>query len=280
MEAVSIRPASHRVRKIRKLRVSQRRIDANRRNATRSTGPRTPEGKARVRLNAMRHGCRARDEICLAAAGDDALREIAVLFEYLCEGLQAVGLEQCSLVYRLAHAAWKLRRAFELGERERYWEAASRPAAERARLLALMGALTAYESKAGREFDRALEALLGLQRASLHENRRSNPLARRSRASAHQRSEGSLRSPGHRPSRCLCGEERDNEIDEQSHSRGEFARDLRANFLAAGLSVSHDCRAKSAHRCASDPLAKPRSARGMSIARGRIADDRNPLCRS
>ena len=36
------------------------RAEINRRNAARSTGPRTPEGKARSRLNAVKPGCRAR----------------------------------------------------------------------------------------------------------------------------------------------------------------------------------------------------------------------------
>jgi hypothetical protein len=39
---------------------SDAQIAANRRNAQRSTGPRTPEGKAAVRLNALSHGLSAR----------------------------------------------------------------------------------------------------------------------------------------------------------------------------------------------------------------------------
>src|SRR5688572_31908180 len=39
--------------------VSQRRLEANRANARKSTGPRTAAGKARSRLNGTRHGLRA-----------------------------------------------------------------------------------------------------------------------------------------------------------------------------------------------------------------------------
>ena len=40
--------------------ISQRKIDANRRNARKSTGPRTEEGKDQVKLNALKHGLTAR----------------------------------------------------------------------------------------------------------------------------------------------------------------------------------------------------------------------------
>ena len=48
--------------------ISAKQLEANRRNAMRSTGPTTPEGKAAVRLNALRYGLRARS---LLIPGED-----------------------------------------------------------------------------------------------------------------------------------------------------------------------------------------------------------------
>ena len=41
---------------------SQRKIEANRRNAQKSTGPKTEEGKNKVRFNALQHGLCRRDD--------------------------------------------------------------------------------------------------------------------------------------------------------------------------------------------------------------------------
>jgi hypothetical protein len=43
--------------------ISARKLAANQQNARRSTGPRTPEGKARVRHNALKHGLLAKEVI-------------------------------------------------------------------------------------------------------------------------------------------------------------------------------------------------------------------------
>ena len=66
---------------------SEKKAQANRRNALKSTGPKTPEGKAAVRLNALRHGLRS-EEILLRGEDEEALRE---LDEYLRAELQPVG---------------------------------------------------------------------------------------------------------------------------------------------------------------------------------------------
>src|SRR5438105_661806 len=46
----------------RRLMLTPRRMEANRRNASRSTGPRSPAGKARVARNAIKHGFFAAQE--------------------------------------------------------------------------------------------------------------------------------------------------------------------------------------------------------------------------
>ena len=86
---------------------SLKQIEANRRNALKSTGPTTPEGKARSRCNAVRHGLTAETVIAaLENVEDYQAFEAAVIADYDAES--AVERE---LVLRLASVLWRLRRS-------------------------------------------------------------------------------------------------------------------------------------------------------------------------
>jgi hypothetical protein len=82
-------------------------FEANRRNALRSTGPKTDEGKRRSRVNAVRHGLTAETVIgSLEDAEDYKAFEATIISDYFAE--TAVARE---LVLRLASLLWRLRRA-------------------------------------------------------------------------------------------------------------------------------------------------------------------------
>src|ERR671920_1034231 len=85
---------------------SARKAAANRQNALKSTGPKTPDGKAAVRLNALRHGLLS-EEILLPGEDEGALRELA---ERLTAELQPVGELENLLVDRITSLLWRLRR--------------------------------------------------------------------------------------------------------------------------------------------------------------------------
>jgi hypothetical protein len=85
---------------------SEKKAEANRRNALKSTGPKTPEGKAAVRLNALKHGLLSQ-EILLPGEDEEALR---VLGERLRDELQPLGELENLLVSRIITAYWRLHR--------------------------------------------------------------------------------------------------------------------------------------------------------------------------
>ena len=86
---------------------SFKQFEANRRNARKSTGPTTDEGKQRSRCNALRHGLTAETVIgALEDAEDYKAFETAIIADY--DAQSAVERE---LVLRLASLLWRLRRA-------------------------------------------------------------------------------------------------------------------------------------------------------------------------
>ena len=86
---------------------SYRQIETNRRNALKSTGPRTVAGKQVSRCNALRHGLTAETVIgALEDAEDYKAFEAAISADY--DAQSAVERE---LILRLASVLWRLRRA-------------------------------------------------------------------------------------------------------------------------------------------------------------------------
>src|SRR5215469_14476701 len=86
---------------------SYRQIEANRRNALKSTGPKSEEGKQASRCNALRHGLTAETVIgFLEDAEDYKAFEVAIAADY-----DAPSTIERELVLRLASILWRLRRA-------------------------------------------------------------------------------------------------------------------------------------------------------------------------
>ena len=104
---------------------SERQVEANRRNALRSTGPRTPAGKRAVARNAVKHGLLSR-ELVLPEESQLVLEELRVRLR---ANLQPVGTLEDVLVDRIVASIWRLRRLgrveTELSTFRRYRDAAA-----------------------------------------------------------------------------------------------------------------------------------------------------------
>jgi hypothetical protein len=136
---------------------SDRRILANRLNARRSTGPRTPRGKSRSRRNAIKHGLTARTIVDIFEDGDEFnafVRQIAAAY-------RPTSPVHRELICRLATLLWRLRRvhAAETGllhiqaHQQQEIQTASHPAAVPQNIIALPGlngSLADYHVEQGR----------------------------------------------------------------------------------------------------------------------------------
>ena len=86
---------------------SEAQIAANRLNAQKSTGPRTPEGKAMMRRNPLRHGLSAATVVLFY----ESEAEFEQFRQDLASDFDPVGAEECALVEQIATLRWRLRRA-------------------------------------------------------------------------------------------------------------------------------------------------------------------------
>ncbi len=83
------------------------RAEINRRNARKSTGPRTTGGKARSKFNAVKHGMTART---LVLPGEDP-QKLQLRLETWTDELQPQGEVEQFLLEQAVHSSWKLERA-------------------------------------------------------------------------------------------------------------------------------------------------------------------------
>jgi hypothetical protein len=130
-------------------------IAANRVNAQLSTGPVTLEGKVRSSQNALRHGLTAKHLVIR----DDEREEFAAFQQDLLDELAPQGATEILTFQDLLHAAWNLHR-FRRIEAELSTGAADDFSGPNT---AALDRLSRYQSRAQREYYRALKELRILQ---------------------------------------------------------------------------------------------------------------------
>src|SRR5579883_2489862 len=86
--------------------VSEKRIEANRKNAQRSTGPRTPAGRAKSSMNALRHGITG--QVSIMNEEDRVAHDKFV--QDLIDGLKPEGALELQFASVIAEDFWRLQR--------------------------------------------------------------------------------------------------------------------------------------------------------------------------
>lgn len=89
---------------------SKKQIDANRKNAQKSTGPKTEAGKAAVAQNALKYGVHSRHIVLNAPRLREDPGEFECLLEELLHELAPQTLFQKYLVHKIAVCLWRSRR--------------------------------------------------------------------------------------------------------------------------------------------------------------------------
>lgn len=97
---------------------SSKHLDANRRNAQKSTGPKTPEGRAVSKMNALKHGILSKEVLVRGLNINESSRDLNALHERFWQELNPAGPVEEMLVDQIVTTHWRLRRALtaESGE--------------------------------------------------------------------------------------------------------------------------------------------------------------------
>jgi hypothetical protein len=90
--------------------ISEKKLQANRANAKRSTGPRTPAGKAAVRGNALKHGVRS-SAVILPSESIEVFNEVLLRIK---KAREPKTTEEERLLEEIAGLWWRLRRLGQL----------------------------------------------------------------------------------------------------------------------------------------------------------------------
>jgi uncharacterized protein YukE len=91
--------------------ISEKQLEANRRNASQSTGPKTEAGKQASRMNAVTHGLLAKTAVITAGDYQEDEQEFAQLLEDLREQFTPVGVAEDLEVQKIALCYWRKMRA-------------------------------------------------------------------------------------------------------------------------------------------------------------------------
>ncbi|HTR41669.1 MAG TPA: hypothetical protein VMH87_08650 [Pseudomonadales bacterium] len=101
-----------------KKQVSRYQLAANQRNGHLSHGPKTPNGKAASKMNALKHGLRSEQVVVRGRCIKESLREYNTFYQGLRDDLQPCGALEEMLVQQIATTSWRLQRVLraESGE--------------------------------------------------------------------------------------------------------------------------------------------------------------------
>ncbi len=159
--------------------ISEKQLEANRRNAQRSTGPRTEEGKKTAALNARRHHLTG--QVTTMTDADRIMHD--AFSASIVESLAPEGAMETQLAQRIATDSWRLNRAsaiednlFALGHNARADDMETENPEIHAALTAArvftaeskqLQLLTLYEQRINRNLQKNLATLQALQAARL-----------------------------------------------------------------------------------------------------------------